>query len=219
MNLGQEFFRWEFATAVAGAIMQINPFNQPDVEAAKIEAKKITEEYEQTGELPAETPFYEETASNFSRAKLRASLEKRIENEKSLKKYLEAHLAHLQENDYFALARLRRNEPENEELAAKIREKVLESKLSPLVSVSDRVFCIRPDKPTKAARTTACFCKSLPTTRKIFQVPEQKYTFGVVKAAQARGDFQVLLDRERRALRVHLGADVKSGLEKLLALI
>ena len=52
-NLGQEFFRWEFATAVAGAIMQINPFNQPDVESAKIEAKKITEEYEQTGELPA----------------------------------------------------------------------------------------------------------------------------------------------------------------------
>ncbi len=50
-NLGQEFFRWEFATAVAGAIMKINPFNQPDVESAKIEAKKITEEYEKTGEL------------------------------------------------------------------------------------------------------------------------------------------------------------------------
>ncbi len=51
------------------------------------------------------------------------------------------------------------------------------------------------------------------------QVPDQKYTFGIVKAAQARGDFQVLLDRERRALRVHLGADVKSGLEKILSLI
>jgi transaldolase/glucose-6-phosphate isomerase len=50
-------------------------------------------------------------------------------------------------------------------------------------------------------------------------VPGQKYTFGVVKAAQARGDFQVLLDRGRRALRVHLGADVKSGLEKILSLI
>ncbi len=52
-----------------------------------------------------------------------------------------------------------------------------------------------------------------------FPVPEQKYTFGVVKAAQARGDFQVLLDRDRRALRVHLGKDVKAGLEKLLSLI
>ncbi|MEO6656450.1 MAG: transaldolase, partial [Pyrinomonadaceae bacterium] len=56
-NLGQEFFRWEFATAVAGSIMQINPFNQPDVEAAKIEARKITDEYEKMGSLPAETPF------------------------------------------------------------------------------------------------------------------------------------------------------------------
>ena len=56
-DLGQEFFRWEFATAVAGSIMQINPFNQPDVESAKIEARKITDEYEKTGSLPAETRF------------------------------------------------------------------------------------------------------------------------------------------------------------------
>ena len=59
-NLGQEFFRWEFATAVAGSIMQINPFNQPDVEAAKIEARKITDEYEKTGSLPDEHSFFED---------------------------------------------------------------------------------------------------------------------------------------------------------------
>ena len=50
-------------------------------------------------------------------------------------------------------------------------------------------------------------------------VPEQKYTFGVVKSAQARGDFQVLLDRGRRSLRVHIGGNVNEGLEKLLAAI
>ena len=50
-------------------------------------------------------------------------------------------------------------------------------------------------------------------------VPGQKYTFGVVKAAQARGDFEVLIERQRRALRVHLGADVKTGLEKLVAAV
>src|SRR5205085_12620224 len=58
-SLGQEFFRWEFATAVAGSIMKINPFNQPDVEAAKIEARKLTDEYEETGSLPVEEPFFE----------------------------------------------------------------------------------------------------------------------------------------------------------------
>ncbi|CAN5446004.1 N/A [soil metagenome] len=96
MNLGQEFFRWEFATAVAGAIMEINPFNQPDVEAAKIEAKKLTEEYEKTGELPKETPFYEADGIKlFSSDEYAEQLKKYIKNDESLKNYLKAHLAHL----------------------------------------------------------------------------------------------------------------------------
>ena len=57
-DLGQQFFCWEIATAVAGAIMGIHPFNQPDVEASKIETKKLTSEYEEKGSLPAETPIY-----------------------------------------------------------------------------------------------------------------------------------------------------------------
>src|SRR5260370_31608238 len=57
-NLGQEFFRWEIATAVAGAIIGINAFNQPDVEASKIETRKLTSEYESTGKLPPESPFF-----------------------------------------------------------------------------------------------------------------------------------------------------------------
>src|SRR5438552_5116562 len=58
-DLGQEFFRWEVATAVAGSIVGINPFDQPDVEASKIATRKLTEEYEETGSLPAETPLFE----------------------------------------------------------------------------------------------------------------------------------------------------------------
>src|SRR6202023_1530431 len=58
-NLGQEMFRWEIATAVAGSVIGINPFNQPDVEASKIATRKLTEEYERSGSLPAETPILE----------------------------------------------------------------------------------------------------------------------------------------------------------------
>src|SRR5207237_4018952 len=58
-NLGQEFFRWEIAAAVAGSIIGINPFDQPDVEASKIATRKLTGEYEQSGSLPAETPIIE----------------------------------------------------------------------------------------------------------------------------------------------------------------
>src|SRR5262249_40848423 len=58
-SLGQEFFRWEFATAVAGSIIGINPFNQPDVEASKVETRKLTEEFERTGSLPSETALFD----------------------------------------------------------------------------------------------------------------------------------------------------------------
>src|SRR2546429_6562166 len=57
-DLGEEFFRWEFATAVAGSILGIHPFDQPDVEASKIATRKLTDEYEKTGALPSETPIF-----------------------------------------------------------------------------------------------------------------------------------------------------------------
>ncbi len=220
MNLGQEFFRWEFATAVAGSIMKINPFNQPDVESAKIEAKKLTEEYEEKGELPDEKPFFEDgviklfTSDNYA-----AQLEDYAEGEKTLKKYLAAHLAHLQENDYFALLAYVEMNAENEKLVQAIRAKVLETKLTATCLGFGPRFLHSTGQAYKGGANNGVFLQITSDDALDLDVPDQKYTFGVVKAAQARGDFQVLLDRERRALRVHLGADVKSGLEKIQLLI
>ncbi|CAN5622268.1 hypothetical protein BH24ACI2_BH24ACI2_06060 [soil metagenome] len=220
MNLGQEFFRWEFATAVAGAIMEINPFNQPDVEAAKIEAKKLTQEYEEKGELPKETPFYQEKDIKlFTSDEYAAQLGKFIEGEKSLKKYMEAHLAHLQENDYFALLAYVERNKENEELLQAIREKVLEAKLVATCLGFGPRFLHSTGQAYKGGSNEGVFLQITSDDAVDFDVPEQKFTFGVVKAAQARGDFQVLLDRDRRALRVHLGEDVGNGLETLESLI
>src|SRR5205814_1407657 len=64
-QLGQEFFRWEMATAVAGAILEINPFDQPDVEAQKIKTKELTAAYEKSGKLPPEAPFFAEDGIQF----------------------------------------------------------------------------------------------------------------------------------------------------------
>jgi len=218
--LGQEFFRWEFATAVAGAIMEINPFNQPDVESAKIEAKKITEKYEESGELPKEMPFYQDKEIKlFTSDEYAAQLEKFIEGEKSLKKYLEAHLAHLQENDYFALLAYIERNAENEKLLQAIREKVLEAKLTATCLGFGPRFLHSTGQAYKGGANNGVFLQVTSDDAEDLDIPDQKYTFGVVKAAQARGDFQVLLDRERRALRVHLGTDVKAGLETLLSLI
>ncbi len=219
-NLGQEFFRWEFATAVAGAIMEINPFNQPDVESAKIEARKITDEYEATGELPAETPFFEDAGIKlFTSEDYAAKLGEYGDGKRSLKGYLEAHLQHLQANDYFALLAYVEMNGEHEELLQKIREKVLRKELTATCLGFGPRFLHSTGQGYKGGANNGVFLQITSDDADDFEVPGQKYTFGVVKAAQARGDFQVLLDRERRALRVHLGANVKDGLEQLLELI
>lgn len=220
MNLGQEFFRWEFATAVAGAVMEINPFNQPDVESAKVEARKLTDEYEKTGKLPPEKPFFEEDGIRlFTSDEYAESLDKFVEGEKSLKKYMKAHLAHLQENDYFALLAYIERSKENQELLQEIRHKVFEEKLVATALGFGPRFLHSTGQAYKGGDNNGVFLQITSNDAEDFDVPEQKYTFGTVKAAQARGDFQVLLDRKRRALRVHLGAGGKTGLEKIIKLI
>jgi transaldolase/glucose-6-phosphate isomerase len=220
MNLGQEFFRWEYATAVAGSIMNINPFNQPDVEAAKIEAKKLTEEYEKTGEFPAEQPFYESDGIKlFTDEKNAAELDEHLDGEKSLASYLKAHFNRIEKDDYFALLAYIEMNVDNETLLQKIRHSVLSAKKSATCLGFGPRFLHSTGQAYKGGANNGVFLQITSDDAADFAVPDQKYTFGAVKAAQARGDFQVLLDRKRRALRVHLGQDVKAGLENLASLI
>lgn len=218
-NLGQEFFRWEFATAVAGSIMQINPFNQPDVESAKIEARKITDEYEKTGSLPSEKAFFEENGiSLFTRDNYAADLSAETD-ERSLKGYLNSHIRKVGENDYFGLLGYIEMEPENWKVLDAIRESILErTGVATCLGFGPR-FLHSTGQAYKGGANNGVFLQITSDDAFDLAVPGQKYTFGVVKAAQARGDFQVLLDRGRRALRVHLSADVRSGLTKLAELI
>ncbi|MGA9529699.1 MAG: bifunctional transaldolase/phosoglucose isomerase, partial [Terriglobales bacterium] len=103
-NLGQEFFRWEIATAVAGAIIGINAFNQPDVEASKNETKKLTSEYEAKGSLPAEKPVLEEDGFKlYTDEKNAADLGKAVGSDRSLANYVRAHLSRIKTGDYFAV--------------------------------------------------------------------------------------------------------------------
>src|SRR6516165_4026734 len=103
-RLGAEFFRWEFATAVAGSILGIHPFDQPDVEASKIATRKLTDEYEKTEALPSETPIFTvDGIELFTDEKNSAALAKMANGTPTLAGYLEAHLNRLNEADYFAL--------------------------------------------------------------------------------------------------------------------
>ncbi|MBK6589073.1 MAG: bifunctional transaldolase/phosoglucose isomerase [Acidobacteria bacterium] len=216
-DLGQEFFRWEFATAVAGAVMQINPFNQPDVESAKIEARKITDEYEKTGSLPPEEPFFSANGiALFSSEEHVATLNSTVDFP-SIENYLNAHIGQIVANDYFALLGYVEMNAENKKLLAAIRKTVLERTHAATCLGFGPRFLHSTGQAYKGGGNNGVVLQITSDDASDLPIPGQKYTFGVVKAAQARGDFQVLLDRGRRALRVHLGDDVARGLNVLLS--
>jgi transaldolase/glucose-6-phosphate isomerase len=219
-NLGQEFFRWEIATAVAGSILGINAFNQPDVEASKIVTKQLTSEYELTGSLPPEKPILEEAGFKlFTDGKNAADLAKATGSDQSLQNYLRAHLARLGAGDYFALLGYVEMNAEHESLLQDLRMTVRDRKrVATCLGFGPR-FLHSTGQAYKGGPNSGVFLQITCDDAQDLPVPGQKYTFGVVKAAQARGDFQVLADRKRRALRVHLGSDVKTGLAKLAELV
>jgi transaldolase/glucose-6-phosphate isomerase len=211
-NLGQELFRWEIATAVAGSIIGINAFNQPDVEASKIETRKLTTEYEKTGSLPAEKAIFEGNGTQlFADPKNAAALA----GGKSLTDYLRTHLSRIGDGDYFAvLGYVEMNEAHETQLQ-EIRHTVRDAKhVATCLGFGPR-FLHSTGQAYKGGPNTGVFLQITCDNANDVPVPGQKYTFGVVKAAQARGDFQVLADRGRRALRVHLGKDVNAGLSQL----
>ncbi len=214
-SLGQEMFRWEFATAVAGSVIGINAFNQPDVEASKIATKKLTSEYEKTGSLPAESPILSENGIQlFTDEKNAAALASAAGNDKSVAGYLRAHFGRIKSGDYFALlAYVEMNQP-HENTLQNIRTAVRDKKrVATCLGFGPR-FLHSTGQAYKGGPNTGVFLQVTCDDKIDLPVPGQKYTFGVVKAAQARGDFQVLAERSRRALRVHLH-DVESGLTAL----
>ena len=215
-DLGEEFFRWEMATAVAGSLLGINPFDQPDVEASKEETRKLTTEYERTGAFPPEIPILEEGSLQlFTDEKNARALKEAVGSDPSLVTYLKAHLNRLQANDYFAVLAYVEMKEAHEKLLQALRHAVRNAKrVATCLGFGPR-FLHSTGQVYKGGPNRGVFLQITCEDAVDLPVPGQKYTFGVVKAAQARGDFQVLTERDRRALRVHLGKEVRADLVKL----
>jgi transaldolase/glucose-6-phosphate isomerase len=211
-HIGQEFFRWEIATAVAGAILGVNPFDQPDVEASKAKTRELTAAYEKSGELPAEAAlFAQDGIALFADQRNRDALG----SAGSLAEYLAAHLQRLQAGDYCALlAYVERNKQHHDALQD-IRRMVRDRKrVATCLGFGPR-FLHSTGQAYKGGPNTGVFLQITCADGNDLAVPGQKYTFGVVKAAEARGDFEVLAERGRRVLRIHLGPHVAAGLTTL----
>ena len=212
-----QFFTWEIATAVAGSIMGINPFNQPDVESAKIETRALTAAYEQTGKLPERTPFLQDAGVKVYATDAYAANLKAVAPAQTLAGVLRAHLNQIHTGDYFAALAYLPMFPQHEAAVQAFRHKVRDRKrVATCLGFGPR-FLHSTGQDYKGGPNTGVFLQITADHAADLAIPGQKYSFGVVIDAQAAGDLAVLESRGRRALRVHLGADIAAGLKTLSA--
>jgi glucose-6-phosphate isomerase len=214
-----QFFTWEIATAVAGSVMGINPFNQPDVESAKIETRTLTSAYEKTGKLPERKPVLTVGGIEIFATDDYAATLKAAAPSATLAGYLKAHLDQIRAGDYFATLAFLPMFPEHEEAIQGFRHKVRDTKhVATCLGFGPR-FLHSTGQDYKGGPNTGVFLQITADHATDLPIPGQKYSFGVVIAAQAAGDLAVLESRGRRAVRVHLGADVAAGLTTLAAAV
>ncbi len=212
-----QFFIWEIATAVAGSVIGIDAFNQPDVEAAKIETRRLTDEYEKTGKLPVQTPIFDDgRVKLFADSAYAAVLHGGQDVvQPTLAGYLRAHLAQLKPGDYFAALGFIQRNREHEKTLQQLRHKVRDKKqVATCLGFGPR-FLHSTGQDYKGGPNTGVFLQITADHAQDLSIPDQKYTFGVVIDAQAAGDLSVLQLRGRRALRAHLGKDVEADLKYL----
>jgi len=213
MQFGQEFFRWEMATAVAGSIIGINPFDQPDVEAAKVKSRDLTEAYENTGKLPGERAFFEGNGIKlFADPRNEAALKPQAT---SLTGALKAQFGRIGQGDYAAVLAYIERSPAHIDVVQHIRRAIRDRTTAATCVGFGPRFQHSTGQAYKGGPNSGVFLQITCDDPEDLPVPGQSYTFGIVKAAQARGDFDVLAERGRRALRAHITGDLDAGLARL----
>ena len=220
LDVAAEFFRWEIATAVCGAVLGINPFDQPDVEGSKVATRELTAAYEAAGAFPVETPLARtEGMTLYADPRNTDTLRAAAGTDAGVETLLSAHLGRLGPGDYFAvLAYVDRCETHRRVLE-RLRHAVRDARgVATCVGFGPR-FLHSTGQAFKGGAATGLFLQVTSDDAADLPIPGRGYTFGVVKAAQASGDLQVLAARARRALRVHLGGDLTAGLERLTDLV
>jgi glucose-6-phosphate isomerase len=202
LDLGQEFFRWEFATATAGAILGINAFNQPNVQESKDNTRRLLETFEREDRLPDEEPtlfetplriYYDEAASSAAQALARFFDQARPGDYVAL-------MAYLKEND------------SNDQMLQDIRTRLRDSlHLATTVGYGPR-FLHSTGQLHKGGPNTGLFVQLTADEASDAPIPGKPYTFGTLERAQAQGDLQALRKHGRRVMRIHLGDDAAAGL-------
>ena len=209
MDLGAEFFRWEVATAVAGAVLGINPFDQPNVQESKDFTSRLTQVFEAEGALPAEEPV-----KSFSGARVFASgaNEEAISDAGSLSDVIASHLSRTRAGDYVALCAFIDMSESHQRALADVRRLVLDRRTLPTTLGFGPRFLHSTGQLHKGGADNGVYIQITADDAADLPLPDRRLTFGALKGAQALGDFQALSARGRRVIRIHLDADTERGL-------
>ncbi|QDA60281.1 bifunctional transaldolase/phosoglucose isomerase [Hymenobacter jejuensis] len=207
LDLGAEFFRWEVATAVVGAVLGINPFDQPNVQAAKTATDRLMKTVEQEGKLPQPQAALSENGVDFyttSTGDTAAGL-------------LDAFFAQAKPGDYVSIQAYLTETPELNEAIDQLRA-VLQRRLHVATTFGyGPRFLHSTGQYHKGGPNTGLFLQFTDDNVTDLPLPGRSYTFGTFQNAQAQGDLEALQSNDRRTLHVHLGHDVKKGLKTILS--
>ena len=205
LDLGQEFFRWEIATATAGAILGINPFDQPNVQESKDITNRLLEEVRKTGRLSDPSPALREEPLRFYGT----------QQGKTGEEVLKAFFNQARAGDYVALQAYLPETLAITEALQGIRMRLRDRLHLPTTLGYGPRFLHSTGQYHKGGPNTGLFLQLTVDAKEDAPVPGSPYTFGVLRAAQSLGDFEALQKHERRVVRIHLGADPIQGLAAL----
>ncbi len=213
LNLGQEFFRWEMATATAGSLLGVNAFDQPNVQESKEFTKFYLEEFKKNGRLPEESPVMTDGAFHlFTDDANRQALK----GASSLVRAVAAHLARVQTGDYVAINAYLERTPVVHGALQSIRALIRDAKRVATTLGYGPRFLHSTGQLHKGGPNSGVFLQVTADHREDLDIPGEPYSFGTLVTAQALGDMKSLSTRNRRVLRIHLGRDVETGLRQIL---
>jgi hypothetical protein len=210
-GIAGEFFRWEFATAVAGAFLSIDAFDQPNVQESKDLTKQYLDEYRAKGSLSNGSPSIQEDG-------IAAYVSNGFGRSGSVEELLRSVFNGLKEGDYVALLAYLTRNPKNDAVLNDVRAQILKSRrVATTVGFGPR-FLHSTGQLHKGGDDSGVFVQITANDPKDVPIPGEPYGFSVLKEAQALGDLSALLNKHRRAVRLHLSDPVK-GLARLRDLI
>ncbi len=224
LDLGQEFFRWETATATAGALLGIDAFDQPNVQESKDNTKRLLEQFKSAGKLVGEAPALESNGLKLfcdqeSYQRLSKSAQTHGNSGKGLDEILAAFLAQGRPGDYVALMAYVEPGTQHRAMLQAIRMKLRDSlRLATTLGFGPR-FLHSTGQLHKGGPDTGLFIQITAEPARDLPIPGEPYSFGVLKHAQAAGDLESLRRHKRRVIRVHLGKEVQRGLDRLLEVV